>query len=109
MGHPAEIADAVARDSDRFGLVLAAAEHAREIGNTILKWNAPPIGSRCAAALHDVACDADLRKAAWARLIEHRRVSSQADEAPECDQLNEDRLLRLLAGELPPTDQSGAQ
>ncbi|MGB0498433.1 MAG: hypothetical protein ACPGID_08845 [Rubricella sp.] len=97
MGSPEDIADAVAQDADRFGLVLAAADHARDVANGLIKRQAPPIGARCAAALRDVALDPDLRQEAWRRLIETRRSTGEIDAPSETELMDEDSLLKLLS------------
>ncbi len=97
MRHPVDIADAVARDADRFGLILAAAEHAREMGNSVVEWQAPPTGARCASALHEVTCDAHLRREAWQRLIERRRRTGEVDAPSETELLDEASLVKLLS------------
>lgn len=97
MRHPVDIADAVARAADRFGLILAAAEHARETRNSVIKWQAPPTGARCAAALNEVALDAQLRRDAWQRLIERRRRTGEVDAPSETELLDEASLIQLLS------------
>lgn len=97
MGHPVDIAEAVAQDADRFGLVLAAGEHAREIGNSILKWQAPPVGTRCAAALREITLDGDLRREAWQRLIERQRHTGEIDIPSETDRVDEESLITRLS------------
>lgn len=97
MRHPVDIADTVARDADRFGLILAAAEHAQEMGNNIVKWQAPPCGVRCAVALNEVALDSQLRREAWQRLIERQRRTEEADAPSETELLDEASLIQLLS------------
>ncbi|SDO93493.1 hypothetical protein SAMN05216196_11374 [Lutimaribacter pacificus] len=97
MRHPVDIADAVARDADRFGLILAAAQHAREMGNNVVKWQAPPSGARCAVALNEVALDAHLRREAWQRLIERQRRTGEVDAPSETELLDEASLIQLLS------------
>lgn len=99
MGTPVEIADAVVRDADRFGLVLAAAQHARQIGRDVVGWNAAPVGTRSAAALSEVALDPALRQDAWRRLIDMQRVEGEVDDASDIGLPDEDGLVRLFAEE----------
>lgn len=97
MRHPVDIADAVARDADRFGLILAAAEHAREMGNNVVKWQAPPSGARCAVALNEVALHAQLRREPWQRLIDGQRRTGEVDAPTETELLDEASLIELLS------------
>ncbi len=99
MATPVEIADALARAPDRFGLVLAAAEHARALGNTEAAGRARPSGARCAAALGEVVRDDGLRSAAWERLVAHFRRTGERDDPSDDCRVDEERLIALCSHE----------
>jgi hypothetical protein len=67
------------------------------MGNNVVKWQAPPSGTRCAVALNEVARDAQLRRETWQRVIERRRRTGEVDAPSETELLGEANLMQLLS------------